>query len=70
MALHRIIERVKAKHLPAVITFIDFRKAFNTILRGKMMKTPTHTLLQAIEVMYMGKLTGKSNFLESYKGTL
>ena len=38
LALRRIIEGVKANHLPAVITFIDFSKAFDTIHRGKMIK--------------------------------
>ncbi|XP_072047196.1 uncharacterized protein [Amphiura filiformis] len=38
LALRRIIEGVKAKNLPAIITFIDFRKAFDTIHRGKMLQ--------------------------------
>ena len=38
LALRRLIEGVKANHLPAIITFIDFRKAFDTIHRGKMLK--------------------------------
>lgn len=31
LALRRLIEGVKSNNLPAVITFIDFRKAFDTI---------------------------------------
>ena len=31
LALRRLIEGVKANNLPAIITFIDFRKAFDTI---------------------------------------
>ncbi|XP_072047147.1 uncharacterized protein [Amphiura filiformis] len=38
LALRRILEGVKAKNLPAIITFIDFRKAFDTIHRGKMLQ--------------------------------
>ncbi|XP_072028291.1 uncharacterized protein [Amphiura filiformis] len=38
LALRRIIEVVNAKNLPAIITFIDFRKAFDTIHRGKMLQ--------------------------------
>ncbi|XP_072033018.1 uncharacterized protein [Amphiura filiformis] len=34
----RLIEEVKAHNLPAIITFIDFKKAFDTIHRGKMLK--------------------------------
>ena len=38
LALRRLIEGVKANNLTAVITYIDFRKAFDTIHRGKMLK--------------------------------
>ena len=57
LALRRIIEGVKANNLPAVLTFIDFKKAFDSIHRGKMMKIlkmydiPPR-LMQAIEAMY------------------
>ena len=37
LALRRIIEGVKRKHLPAGMTFIDFKKAFDPIHRGKLM---------------------------------
>ena len=57
LALRRIIEGVKANQLPAVITFIDFSKAFDTIHRGKMIKILKAygippSLLRAIEAMY------------------
>ena len=57
LALRRIIEGVKANNLSAILTFIDFRKAFDSIHRGKMMKIlraygiPPN-LLKAIEKMY------------------
>ena len=38
LALRRLIEGIKANQLPAIITFIDFRKAFDTIHWGKMLK--------------------------------
>ena len=57
LTLRRIIEGVKANNLQAVMTFIDFKKAFDSIHRGKMMRIlkaygiPPN-LLQAIEKMY------------------
>jgi hypothetical protein len=33
-----MIENIKRKHLPAELTFIDFKKAFYSIHRGKMMR--------------------------------
>lgn len=38
LALQRIIEEVKRNNLAAVLCFIDFRKAFNSVHRGLMMK--------------------------------
>ncbi|XP_072042892.1 uncharacterized protein [Amphiura filiformis] len=38
LALRRIIEGVKAKNLPAIITFIDFRKAFDTFIEERCCK--------------------------------
>ena len=37
LALRRLIEGVKRNNLKAIITFVDFRKAFDSIHRGKMM---------------------------------
>ena len=57
LALRRIIEGVKANHLPAIMTFIDFKKAFDSIHREKMIRIlkaygiPPN-LLRAIEQMY------------------
>ena len=57
LTLRRIIEGVKENHLPAIITFIDFRKAFDSIHRVKMMRILNAygippNLLRAIERMY------------------
>ena len=38
LALRRLIEGIKSKNLKAVITFIDFSKAFDSINREKMFK--------------------------------
>ena len=38
IALRRIIEGIHDKNLTAVITFIDFKKAFDMVHRGKMIK--------------------------------
>ena len=57
MALRRIIEEAKEHNLPAILMFIDFKKAFDTIHRGKMLKIlkaygiPPR-LLGAIDSMY------------------
>ena len=36
--LRRILERVRRRQLAVVITFIDFKNAFDSIHRGKLMK--------------------------------
>ena len=38
LTLRRLIEGIKAKNLSAVMTFVDFRKAFDSVHRGKLMK--------------------------------
>ena len=38
LSLRRIIERARKRNVPAVLTFIYFKKAFNSIHRGKMFK--------------------------------
>ena len=38
LALRRIIEGVKDKNLEATLVFIDFKKAFDTVHRGKMLQ--------------------------------
>lgn len=59
MALRRLIEEVRNDNLTAVLCFIDFKKAFDSIHRGTMVKIlkayriPPN-LLRAIESMYSG----------------
>ena len=38
LVLRRLIEGVKSRKLPAVLTFIDFKKAFDNVHSGKMLK--------------------------------
>ena len=38
LTLHCMLECVKSKNLPAVLTSIDFQKAFNSIHRGRLME--------------------------------
>jgi hypothetical protein len=57
LAVRRIIEGVKSNNLEAILTFIDFKKAFDSIHRGKMMRILKaygipQNLLRAIEGMY------------------
>ena len=59
LALRRIIEGIEEKNLSAVITFIDFKKAFDTIHRGKMMRILKaygipDIIVHAIEDTYQG----------------
>ena len=57
LALRRLIEGVKDKNLEAILIFIDFKKAFDTIHRGKMLmilKTYgiPEELVTVISIMY------------------
>lgn len=59
LALRRMIEEVKKDNLTAVLCFIDFKKAFDSIHRGMMVKILKAygippKLLRAIETMYAG----------------
>ena len=66
LTLRRIIEEVKSKTLPAVMIFVDFHEAFNSIHRGKLMKLlktysiPLETLTQFH--FYMKKILLKLSF--------
>ena len=57
LAVRRIIEEAKAHNLPAILTFIDFKKAFDSIHREKMFRilkayAIPPCLLGAIKSMY------------------
>ena len=57
LALRRLIEGVKDKNLEAILIFIDFKKAFDTIHRGKMLAILKaygipEDLVTAISIMY------------------
>ena len=81
LTLRRIIEGVKEKNLAAVLIFIDFRKAFDSIHRGKMESIleayglPSETI-KAIMMLYsnttaMVRTTdGDTDFFEILAGVL
>ena len=57
LALRRLIEGVKYKNLEAILIFIDFNKAFDSIHRGKMLAILKsygipEELVTAISIMY------------------
>ena len=59
LALRRLIEGIKAKRLQAVITFVNFCKAFDSIHREKLMEillaygVPSK-IVKAINILYQG----------------
>ena len=76
LVLRRTIEGVKSRNLPAVLTFIDFKKAFNSVHRGKMLKIlaaygiPSRIVL-VIGLLYkVTRLERKSTFTERRIKTL
>ena len=57
VTLRRMIEVFKAKQLQAVITFVDFKKAFDSIHQGKLMKILStygvpKKIVDAISIVY------------------
>lgn len=57
LALRRLIEGIKDKNLTCIITFIDFKKAFDSVHRGKMLKILRaygipEIIVEAISIMY------------------
>ena len=59
LALRRLIEEVKANNKKAVVVYVDFKKAFDSVNRGMMLKilksygVPPN-ILNAISTMYKG----------------
>ena len=61
LALRRIIEGAKAKNLKATMVFIDFKKAFDSVHRGLLMKILRaygipDVIVRLIENVYTGTL--------------
>ena len=81
LALRRVIEGVKSHNRKAIILYVDFRKAFDSIHRGKMFKIlkaygiPPR-LLNAIITMYKNTKArivspdGETEFFEILTGVL
>ena len=81
LSIRRIIEGVKAKQLPAILLFIDFSKAFDSIHRQKMReillayKIPKETV-NAIMILYSNTKSmirspdGDTDFFEITSGVL
>ena len=81
LALRRIIEGVKERNLKAVLLFIDFKKAFDSVHRGMMMKILRaygipDELVNAISKLYEGTRArvlspdGETDYFEILAGVL
>ena len=62
LTLRRLVEGIKAKHLPAVLTFVDFKKAFDSINRKKMLDILKaygipHIIVASIGLLYKDTTT-------------
>ena len=62
LALRRLIEGVKERNLKAIFVFIDFKKAFDSIHRDKILKilrayALPEQLVSAIGILYTGTKT-------------
>ena len=81
LTLRRLIEGIKEKQLPAILTFVDFSKAFDSIHRGKLMEIlkaygiPTK-IVDAISILYKDSEAqvitpdGDTEFFEILAGVL
>lgn len=81
LTLRRLVEGIKAKKLTAVMTFVDFRKAFDSVHRGKLMKVlkaygVPDEIIAAINVLYTNTMAqvlspdGDTAFFEILAGVL
>ena len=81
LTLRRLIEALKAKNLKAVIIFVDFRKAFDTIHRNKLMEILSAygvpaAIVSAIKILYIKTEAqvlspdGDTDFFEILAGVL
>ena len=81
ITLHHMLEGMKHKNLPAVLTFVDFQKAFNSIHRGELMEKlkasgVPEEIVKAIEVLCVNTTAqvlspeGDTDFSNIYAGVL
>ena len=81
LTLRRMFEGVNSKNLPAVLTFVYFRKAFDSIHKGKLMEIlkaygVPEEVVKAIEVLYVNTTAqvlspdGDTDLFNIYAGVL
>ena len=81
LAIRRLIEGIKDQNLEAVITSVDFSKAFDSIHRGKLMQILRaygipDTIVDAINILYMDTVAqvlspdGDTDFFKILAGVL
>ena len=81
LTLRRILEGVREKHLEAIMTFVDFKKAFDTIHRRKLMQILKaygipDKIVNAISILYQDTIAkvlspdGETEYFEIMAGVL